>query len=302
MLFKALKVNARIYHLHDPELIPCGIFLKFLGKKVILDIHENIAEDIFDKPWIKRQKLAYRIFHFFERIACNKFYIILAENSYEKRYAKLAKRYAIVLNYCDIEFFKPYEKQKYQNGLQLYYIGIVLENRGILQIAEAIHLLHQEGYKADFHCVGELYSDLERKIKSLPYYDEISESLHFHGRKTLEDGYALAKDMDIGLCIIWPMKNSIESYPTKLFEYMSVGLPIITSDFPLYRSAVENNSCGICIDPMNPVELKNAILRIHTDVEKSELMVKSGKEAVKKHYDWNSQEPILTGVYGDLAQ
>jgi glycosyltransferase involved in cell wall biosynthesis len=301
MFFKAISVNARIYHLHDPELIPCGLALRLFGKKIIWDIHENIAEDIFDKPWIRHQKRAYSVFHFFEKLACRYFYIVLAETSYEKRYRHLAKRCSTVLNYCEVDFFTPYIKTGYRQTLNLYYIGIVLENRGILQIIEAMHLLDQEGYNAHFHCVGELYSDLDRKIRHLGYYESISERLHFHGRLDLQNGYEMAGKMDIGLCIIWPMKNSMESYPTKLFEYMAVGLPIVTSDFALYKGVVEGHQCGICIDPLDPHALKNAIKTIHSDVKKSELMGESGKNAVKNFYNWESQKPILSKVYEELA-
>lgn len=302
MFFKAIRIPARIYHLHDPELIPCGILLRILGKKVILDIHENIAEDIFDKPWIKRQKLVFSVFRVFEYLACRFFFIILAEKSYEKRYENLSKNFVTVQNFCDTDFFKPFEKKQFNHNLNLFYIGILLENRGIIQIAETVHLLHQDGYQAHFHCVGELYSDLENKLKSLPYYADIQDYLHFYGRKTLEEGYEMAKRMDIGLCIIWHMKNSVESYPTKLFEYMRVGLPIITSDFPLYKETVEGNGCGICVEPMNTLELKKAILEIHDHVEKSELMVENGKKVVEEKFAWKTQVPLLMGVYKRLTQ
>lgn len=303
MFFKAARINARVYHMHDPELIPCGLLLKWLlRKQVIMDIHENIAEDIFDKPWIRRQKLAYRVFTFFEKLACRNFQILLAEKSYEKRYAQIAPGFATIQNFCDTEFFKQFQKKQYNNGLQLFYIGIVLENRGILQILDALHQLHSEGYKADFHCVGELYSDLDRKIKSLSYYTEIQDHIHFYGRMRLDAGYKLAETMDMGLCIIWPMKNSTESYPTKLFEYMAVGLPIITSDFPLYRETVEGNGCGLCVPPFDTEKLKTAILEIHRNVKKSELMVENGKKAVEEKYDWKSQIPLLMGVYKRLAE
>ena len=299
--FRAIAINARIYHLHDPELIPCGLLLRLLGKKVILDIHENIAEDIFDKPWIRNQQRIYRVFHFFERLACKYFYIILAETSYERRYKKLAKQCVTVLNFCETDFFKPFVKTSGRKGLNLFYIGIVLENRGILQIIDAMRALQLEGYNPHFHCVGELYSDLERKILALSYYPEIEPNLHFHGRMPLEQGYAMSMDMDIGLCIIWPMSNSIESYPTKLFEYMSVGLPIVCSGFELYRQVVEGHHCGTCVDPMDSLDLKNAIKAIHTDVEKSELMSKSGPPAVLENYNWESQKPVLSGVYRELS-
>ncbi|MBC7425487.1 MAG: hypothetical protein H7321_03035, partial [Bacteroidia bacterium] len=137
MFFKAIRVNARIYQIHDPELIPCGMLLKLFGKQVILDIHENIAEDIFDKPWIKNQKRVYKIFTWFESPACKNFRIMLAENSYEKRYHLLAgkENCTTVRNFCNYNFFKPYVNSGYRNLTNLFYIGIVLENRGILEIA-----------------------------------------------------------------------------------------------------------------------------------------------------------------------
>lgn len=300
MYFRAIRVRAGVYHLHDPELIPCGLLLRMTGKKVILDIHENIAEDIFDKPWIRHQRRAYMIFHFFEKLACRYFDIILAERSYEKRYTKMNARFTTVQNFCDTGFFASFGKKEYRTPQNLFYIGIILENRGILQIAEALHMLTIEGYDFHFHCVGELYSDLDRKIRALPYYDRISNRLHFYGRLPLEKGYAMASEMDIGLCIIHPMRNSRESYPTKLFEYMACGLPVITSRFPLYQEVIEQNGCGFCVDPLKPSELRDAILEMHRDVEKSERMGENGKKAVFEKYNWNSQIPHLIRAY-DVA-
>lgn len=298
----AIKQKAKIYHFHDPELIPCGLLLSMMGKKVIYDVHENIAEDIFDKPWIKNQKLAYLIFHFFEKWAVKRFHVILAEKSYQKRYELLKANYSVVLNYCDVDFFKTFEKKELKHQLNIFYIGIVLENRGILQIIEAIKLLKEKNLMVHFHVIGELYTDLSAKIKQLEYYQDIKAQLHFYGRKRLEEGYALVDKMDIGMCIIWPMKNSMESYPTKLFEYMAVGLPIITSSFPLYKEVVEGNQCGLCVSPKDSKEISEAIETIHRDVLKTEQMSENGKRAVKKHYNWNTQKQVLIRVYKDLLE
>lgn len=299
MFFKAMRVNASIYQLHDPELIPCGLLLRLFGKKIILDIHENVAEDIFDKPWIRSKKILFSFFTFFEKISIKYFFIFLAENSYEERYKRLNARYEVVLNYFNKVFFAPYSLHTNRNTHRIFYIGILLESRGMVQIAEAMWLLKLRNVQVEFDIVGELYTDLAHKLDKLPFYDQIRSQMHFHGRMPLEQGYEISRNAAIGMCIIHPMKNSIGSYPTKMFEYMAIGLPQVISNFPLYRSVVETHHCGICVDPLNPIEIANAIETILTDAVKAKGMAEKGLENAHL-YTWDTQFTKALAAYKNL--
>lgn len=300
MFFKALKVKAKLYHLHDPELIPTAILLKLMGKKVVFDIHENIAEDIFDKEWIRFPRLYYGIFAFFEFFVTKFVFVILAEKSYAKRYKSRAKNYAIVYNYCKYDFFKRFQN-KQRDPYKLFYSGILFENRGVLQIAEAIHILKEKGIEIEFHCVGALYYELRIKLESLPFYSEIEGNLHFYGRQKLEKAYTLGKNCGIGLSIIHPMSNSVESYPTKIFEYMACGISIIASDFPLYKTIVEEKGCGRNVNPLSSVDLAKAIQSIIADDEGRKKAEEQGILLAKETYNWESEEDKLFKIYDKLC-
>lgn len=299
MFYKAIRARAELYHLHDPELIPCGLLLRLMGKKVVLDIHENVAEDIFDKPWIPAKKLLYACFHFFEKVAVKTMPIILAERSYEARYKRMGADFTTVLNYVDLPFFQPFSEPVNRKSNRIFYMGILLESRGLQQIAEALHMLKKQGHAIEFDVVGELYSSLEMQLYALPFWEEVSAQIHFHGRMTLEKGYEISRQAAVGMCIIQPMKNSVGSYPTKMFEYMAIGLPQVTSDFPLYRTIVEGEGSGICVDPSDPVAISRAILEIIQNPDMAETMRQKGLRAAHK-YPWTEQMNKVFGLYGRL--
>lgn len=296
MFFKALKIKADLYHIHDPELMPCAILLRAIGKKVIVDVHENIAEDIFDKEWIKNKRITYSIFDRIEHIACKKSPVVLAEASYLKRYEKFAPDITQIYNYVEPDFFRQFQSND-RDPLHLFYIGIILESRCIAEIMDAMKVLHERNFPVHFHCVGRLYTRIENLIMTHKHYEELKPYLHFYGRKNLEEGYIVSKQCGIGLCLIKPMKNSVESKPTKLFEYMACGLPIITSNFPLYRQLVEDTQTGLTVNPESVSEISDSIQRLIQDKELTKRFAQNGNFSAQKLYNWESERVKLLDLY-----
>lgn len=297
MYIKAIRIKADCYHIHDPELLPCALLLRWSGKKIIIDIHENIADDIFDKEWLPFKKTVFTLYDKIERQICKNAPVILAEDSYGKRYEQFCKDINYIHNYVETDFFIPFRSLEKRDPLQLYYIGIILENRCLGEILSAMQKLHSQGIRVHFHCVGHVYNRVQRWLEQQPHYELLRPYLHFYGRQNLETGYKISQKCGIGLCLIKPMKNSIESKPTKLFEYMACGLPIVTSHFPLYRELVEDTKTGRTVDPTEPDKIAEVIKEMIASSEKREEYSQNGMGITSEKFNWETERKKLTILY-----
>jgi glycosyltransferase involved in cell wall biosynthesis len=97
-----------------------------------------------------------------------------------------------------------------------------------------------------------------------------------------------------------PSPNHIDAQPNKMFEYMSAGVPVIASHFPLWREIVEGNDCGVCVDPLNPEEIARAIDFLVSHPERAEEMGRNGQRAVWERYNWGNEEMKLISLYGEV--
>jgi len=88
--------------------------------------------------------------------------------------------------------------------------------------------------------------------------------------------------------------------PTKLYEYMSAGIPVIASNFPLWREIIESNDCGLCVDPQKPAEIAAAIDRLITDPALARRLGDNGRAAVRSTYNWEAEQDKLIGLYDRL--
>lgn len=298
---KAIVDGADIYHLHDPELLPIGLLLKLQGKKIIYDMHENLPKDILDKDWIfpiLRRILA-PILSLLERVFLIATPIIFAEQSYRKDYPWVNK-YECVLNMPILSKLLDLKnhvtlKQRHTIG----YIGSISDERCCFEIIEALKILKDRGYFPRFECVGAISGQYKKKLM-LECSKYGLQSVIYHGYLPAEQGWSIISKCAVGLAILHPRPNFYESYPTKMFEYMAMGLPIIASNFPLYQSIINKNKCGICVDPQNSIEIADAISWIFDNPNEAEIMGARGRKAVAQNYNWDIESNKLISFYETL--
>ncbi|MDD4908736.1 MAG: glycosyltransferase, partial [Candidatus Omnitrophica bacterium] len=251
----ALKENAGVYHFHDPELLIAGILLKLNGKKVIYDAHEDYYNSLlsFDREWFQpslRYIFAISVL-LMEKIGVLFFDAVIAVTP------TVAKRFppsktTIVSNFPILNELAVKDTSAY-NGRRpiITYIGGISERRGIKEMMEALELLPRDP-EICLEIAGIFSSpQLQEKILAMPGAKK-ARFLGWQSRQGIADILGRAR---VGLAVLHPTKSYIDSYPTKLFEYMAVGLPVIVSDFPLWNQIVGKNQCGVCVDPLNPRDI-----------------------------------------------
>jgi glycosyltransferase involved in cell wall biosynthesis len=121
--------------------------------------------------------------------------------------------------------------------------------------------------------------------------------LGFINREQYKDVLSYAK---IGVVTFLPDRNHISAQPNKLFEYMSAGIPVIASNFPLWKKIVEDNECGKCVNPSDPEEIAGAIRYLLQNDQIAEKMGSNGIKMVKAKYNWEIESAKLLRFYKSM--
>lgn len=294
---QAVLLDSDIYHLHDPELIPIGLKLKKLGKLVIFDAHEDLPKQILGKPYLNgiSKVILSTIFTFYEKLVCHKFdAIITATPIIRDKFLKINK------NSLDINNF-PFREELdlkvdwKEKCSEVSYIGGIDAIRGIQELVEAFN--YTNNVKLNLAGVfGE--SHVESSVKQSSAWSNIN----FHGQVDRSEIAKILGRSKAGLVTFLPLPNHIDSQPNKMFEYMSAGLPVICSDFPLWKEIIVKNKCGLCVDPNDPKQIAEAINFINENPELSQEMGRKGREAIESTYNWYHEEVKLIELYRVLKK
>lgn len=297
VLEKAIALNADVYQLHDPELMPIGLKLRQKRKLVVFDSHEDVPKQLLGKPYLGpiARRFLPEAMALYERYACSRFSGIIAATPHIRdKFLAINRRTVDVNNFPllgELDTNLPQEEKKNE----VCYVGTISSNRGIRDIVRACELLKSP---ARLNLGGNFTEPgLRDEVKGYPGWHRVNEL----GYLTRANVREVLSHSIAGLVTLHPAINYLDALPVKMFEYMAAGIPVIASNFPLWRDIVANNGCGLCVDPLDPDAIAGAIDHLVLNPDIARTMGENGRRMVMQQYNWSTEEPKLLEFYAALA-
>ena len=298
---KALQLNAEVYHIHDPELLPYALKLKKKGKLVIYDSHEYVREQLKTRNYLPKilRGIIGKLFGIYEDFIIDKLdAVIFPVETYDgdKLFSK-AKKVTFINNYPKLEECRNYleaDSDNYSNSV--CYVGTLTYERGIYHLIKAC-------YKARVQLIlaGQYGSkEFEKQVKKMPEYS----CVQYKGFVGREGVYQIYKESFVGANILLPVGQyyKSENLSTKVYEYMMMKMPTILSDTPYNKKLVEKYQFGLIVDPENIEDITAAILYLKNHREEAKIMGEKGARLVQEQFCWEREGEKLIQLYNNILK
>lgn len=295
----SLALDCDIYHLHDPELMQFIPKYSRKGKKVIFDSHEDYKYLMLAKAWIPKglRGVASFLYSIFEWYVCKKLDGYIACYHWTKdRVQKWCSNTQLVFNFP--EWKEPCSKENLNPDRAMFcYAGGINPQWLHENAIKAIANVSESRYLIAGNLSGE-YGDTLRQMEEWKYVDYIGRIKY---QELPEVMYSQSVAGMALLDYIPQCRGHIGNLSnTKLFEYMVNGLPVICTDFDLWKEIIDKYKCGICVNPHNIEEITEAIKWISEHKLEAIEMGLRGNQAIKEEYNWNTNSKGLFDVYKNI--
>ncbi|WP_293430403.1 glycosyltransferase family 4 protein [Piscinibacter sp.] len=291
--------NPDLVHVHDPELLPVAWRLAATGARVVYDAHEDVPRQILTKHWLPRSVRPFvsQAFEVFENAAVRRLTGVVAATPHiRNRFLLIQPR---TVDVCNFPFVDELARSPVgeHSGRQraACYVGSITRTRGALELVAAMAMLPDVRL---ILCGGFEDAALEAEMRKHPGWRQVE----YRGFLDRDGVAAVMREASVGLVTLQPMPSYLDSLPIKMFEYMSAGLPVVASDFPLWFDIVVPNRCGVCVNPLDPAAIADAVRTILDAPQTGEQMGRSGRCAVLEQYNWPRAEQNLLEFYAALLR
>ncbi|MCT6923380.1 glycosyltransferase [Metasolibacillus sp.] len=295
---EALKIDADVYQIHDPELLRFAMKLVKRGKRVIFDSHEFYGLQIESKAYlpVRLRKIIAKLYMKYETFICKRIDAVIAVCTVNgKDYFKDRTKKTIFLENLPDNDFLSKDDILDNNEDWIVYVGALNHMRGITHLVKTADKVNAKLILCGPFNSDEYYSEL----KALKEF----ESVEYKGVVSKEEVIKTIKNSKIGISTLLHkgQYSQIDTLPTKVYEYMALGKPVIISDTTFAKKLNDKYKFGICVNPENINEMAEKINYILNNPEEAKKMGENGMWLVENICNWSIEEKKLIDLYRELT-
>ena len=300
----AVASQADVFHIHDPELLLVTPYLRrATGRPTIYDIHEANADFIAVKDYLSapiRHPLsaAFRVLE--PRLVARESGLIFADDAIAADFAAYTGPKTTLFNFPGEDLIRRGAQSDYrgERAPVILYLGGLERNRGADLMVEAFAQVAAKMPAARLLIVGHFMPpELEDEVRAAAAARGVGQAVEVTGRVPFATIGEYLPRAAVGWVPWQPVAKNRKNIPTKLFEYMAFGLPVVSSDLPSTRPFVTHGDNGLLAAAANPAAHAAALLALLMDAPAAARMGESGRQLVATRFNWTAMEGRLLGLY-----
>jgi len=302
-------------HIHDMR-IAGSVFRAIDGSDImtVLDLHDNMPEVMKEYPHLQKfpgkllispSKWKEMEDSFLKKADCIITVSYELVEELQQRIPDERDKVVLVPNTVRKEFYTDYEidralLDRFANDFVLLYIGDTGLRRGLLTAIDALPELRERIDNLKLVIVGAGTEDhvLKEKVARL----KLSDLVCFEGWQDPARFQSYILSSAIGLCPLNRSPQHDVAYANKLFQYMSLGRPVLVSDALAQKKLVENQQCGLVHRERDPKDFAEKVLELYRDKEKRDQFGKSGKKFIDEVFRWELMSEQLCRIYSEIKE
>jgi glycosyltransferase involved in cell wall biosynthesis len=270
--------------IHDPELLLAVRFARS-ATPVVWDVHEDAVAALIDKPWLPRplRRIASFVLRRLERWAEDHIYLILAEERYADRFRE---RHPVIRNLPPVPAEPPIGSPR----SSVIYVGRISKRRGAVEMVAL-------GRRLALSDIGlELVGPADPDVEALLSEAASDGLVTWHGFVRNEAALELMDGCLAGLSLLHDMENYRVSAPTKVYEYLSRGVPVITSTLPIPAELISAHGLGLVVQPEDLDAMERFIIRLRDESGLRREIGLRAHDVARGRFDWSDEAPRFIAV------
>jgi len=309
LAFRSVRGRYHLVHVHNmPDiLVFAAVVPKVFGSKVILDLHDPMPELMTTIFGLAPESFGVRLLKNFERWSIRFAHAVLTVNQACKRLFTgrgcPPEKVLVVMNSPDEGIFKyretapvPIERNDGKPFVIMYH-GSLVERHGLDVGVSALGVIKQAIPRAELRIYGQSTPFLERVLNSVRGSD-LEKSVRYFGPRTLEQIVEAIDECDVGII---PNRRSIFTEintPTRIFEYLSRGKPVIAPAVPGILDYFSDGQL-IFFELGDANDLARKLEYVCFHPEEVEKTVRLG-QAIYREHKWSAERAKFTTLVGQL--